>query len=95
MTGVLAAAALVSLSACGDEPRYAEPTGTDCDDWDWDKKTGTYYCDDNNSTHSGRYYHGGTYYNSRKALQESATYKSYATNYKSGIGSGYKGGFGG
>ncbi|MEB2301102.1 hypothetical protein LAV72_15895 [Lysinibacillus xylanilyticus] len=95
MTGALAAAALVTLSACGDERGYAEPTGTDCDDWDWDSETGTYYCDDSHSTHAGGYYHGGKYYNSKNSLQKSADYKSYVSNYKSGIGSGSKGGFGG
>ncbi len=50
MTGVLAAATLASLAACGEERGYSAPTGTDCDDWEWDKSTGTYYCDDNQSS---------------------------------------------
>lgn len=94
MAGVLAAALVTSLAACGQD-RPPKPTGTDCDDWDWDEDTGTYYCDDYNSSHSGGYYHGGRYYSSKQALQSSSTYKSYATQYKSGIGSGTKGGFGG
>jgi len=95
MTGVLAAATLASLAACGEERGYSAPTGTDCDDWEWDKSTGTYYCDDNQSSHSGSYYYGGRYYSSKNSLQESADYKTYSANYKSGIGSGSKGGFGG
>ncbi|MFC9539522.1 hypothetical protein ACFTQ7_06500 [Lysinibacillus sp. NPDC056959] len=95
MTGALAAAALVTLTACGEERGYAEPTGTDCDDWDWDKETGTYYCDDNDSTYARSYYHGGKYYGTKTSLQKSADYKTYVSKYKSGIGSGSKGGFGG
>lgn len=91
MTGVLTAALAASLAACG-EDRPPEPTGYDCDDWDWDKKTGTYYCDDDSSSHSGGYYHSGTVYSNKKALQTSSSYQSYV---KSGIGSGTKGGFGG
>ena len=94
MTGVLAAALVTSISACGQD-RPPEPTGTDCDDWEWDKKTGTYYCDDNHSSHAGGYYHGGRFYPTKKALKSSSAYKSYSTQYKSGIGSGTKGGFGG
>ena len=95
MAGVLATAVVVTLSACGEEERADVPTGTDCDDWEWDSETGTYYCDDNNSPHSGGYYHGGRFYSSKKALQSSTSYQSYSSNYKSGIGSGSKGGFGG
>ncbi|WP_374963108.1 hypothetical protein [Lysinibacillus sp. RS5] len=95
MTGALAAAALLTLTACGEERGYAEPTGTDCDDWDWDDETGTYYCDDHHSTHAGSYYYGGKYYGTKNSLQTSADYKTYKTNYKSGIGSGSKGSFGG
>jgi len=94
MAGVLTTAAMVSLTACSEE-RPAAPTGTDCDDWEWDNKTGTYYCDDNDSSHRGGYYYGGKYYSSKKALEKSKGYKSYSSSYKSGIGSGSKGGFGG
>lgn len=94
MVGVLAAAAMVSLSACSEE-RPAAPKGTDCDDWEWDEDTGTYYCDDDRSSYRGGYYYGGHHYSSKKALQSSKAYKSYSASYKSGIGSGSKGGFGG
>lgn len=95
MTGVLAAALVTSLTACGEQDRPAQPTGYECNDWEWDKNTGTYYCDDDSSSHYGGYYHGGTLYATKKALKSSSAYKSYATQYKSGIGSGTKGGYGG
>jgi len=43
MSGVLTAALVSSLAACGGD-RPPKPVGTDCDDWDWDRETGTYYC---------------------------------------------------
>lgn len=99
MVGVLGAAALVSLTACAEEDAYGEPTGTDCDDWEWDSTTGSYYCDDDDSVRAGHYYYGGYYYDSKKKLKSSSTYMSSSSSgsstYKSGIGSGTKGGFGG
>ncbi|MCP1145121.1 hypothetical protein [Lysinibacillus endophyticus] len=93
MIGVLSVS-LVTLTACG-ENGTPEPTGYDCDDWDWDKETGTYYCDDDNSSYARSYYHGGAFYKSKNELKNSSSYQSYYSNYKSGIGSGIKGGFGG
>lgn len=96
LAGVLAATSMIALSACGEEQqRSAKPTATDCKDWEWDEDTGTYVCDDNRSTRSGHYYYGGQYYSSKNALKQSEDYKTYRANYKSGIGSGSKGGFGG
>lgn len=94
MMGALSAATVASLSACGSE-RPEEPIGYECDDWEWDKDTGAYYCDDDDSTYARGYYHGGGFYKSKKELQNNKAYQSYYTNYKSGIGSGTKGGFGG
>jgi hypothetical protein len=94
MKGVITAALVSSLAACG-QNRPSEPTGYDCDDWDWDKETGTYYCDDRNSAYGGHYYYGGSFYSNKSALKSSSSYKSYQSSYKSGIGSGSKGGFGG
>lgn len=94
MTGVLTAALVTSLAACGQD-RPPKPTGYDCDDWDWDKETGTYYCDDSRSSYHGSYYHGGSFYSNKKTLKSSSIYQSYSKQYKSGIGSGTKGGFGG
>ena len=94
MKGVITAALVTSLTACG-EDRPPEPTGYDCDDWDWDSETGTYYCDDDDSYYGGRYYHSGSFYSSKSSLKSSPSYKSYQSSYKSGIGSGSKGGFGG
>ncbi|MFC3886202.1 hypothetical protein ACFOU2_23025 [Bacillus songklensis] len=94
MTGVLAAALATSMTACGQD-RPPKPTGYDCDDWDWDKETRTYYCDDDSSSYYRSYYHGGTFYSSKNKLKSSSGYKSYYSQYKAGIGSGTKGGFGG
>lgn len=94
MSGVLTAALVTSLAACG-QSQPEEPTGTDCDDWDWDEDTGTYICDDDTSSRSGFYYYGGAFYATKKALKKSSSYKSYSSKIKSGIGSGTKGGFGG
>jgi hypothetical protein len=94
MSGVITAALVSSLAACG-QNRPPEPTGYNCDDWDWDRDTGTYYCDDYDSSHGGHYYHGGTFYSNKNKLKSSSSYQSYASQYKSGIGSGTKGGYGG
>lgn len=100
MMGVLSATLVTSLAGCGTN-RPAEPTDVYCDDWEWDNDTGTYYCDDYDSSSSGSsgssrsYYHGGKMYSSKSELTSSSSYQSYYTNYKSGIGSGTKGGFGG
>jgi hypothetical protein len=94
MAGVLTAALAASLTACG-QNRPPEPTGYGCGDWDWDKETGTYYCDDSRSAYHGSYYHGGSFYSNKQALKGSPVYQSYSSQYKSGIGSGTKGGFGG
>lgn len=97
MMGVLSATLVTSLAGCGSD-RPPEPTGYDCDDWDWDSETGTYYCDEDTSTSSSSsrsYYHGGKVYRSKSDLLSSSSYQTYYTDYKSGIGSGSKGGFGG
>lgn len=98
MMGVLSATIATSLAGCGSN-RPPEPTDVYCDEWDWDDETGTYYCDDYDSSSSSgstrSYYHGGKMYTSKSELHNSAAYKSYYADYKSGIGSGTKGGFGG
>ncbi|MFZ0443179.1 MAG: hypothetical protein WAM95_00710 [Bacillus sp. (in: firmicutes)] len=94
MSGVLTVALVSSLAACGGD-RPPKPTGTDCGDWEWDRESGTYYCDDNDSSYRGHYYYGGSYYSNKNNLKNSSHYKSYSNQYKSGIGSGTKGGFGG
>ncbi|MFC7686987.1 hypothetical protein [Ureibacillus sp. GCM10028918] len=77
MVGVIGAAALVSLTACGgEEEAYGAPTGTDCDDWEWDRTTESYYCDDDDSVRAGHYFYGGHYYDSKKKLTSSSLYKS-------------------
>ncbi|MFB2347366.1 MULTISPECIES: hypothetical protein [Priestia] len=100
MAGVLTTALMTSLVACGstDQARPAKPKDKSCDKWKWDEDTQTYYCSDSSSSsHSGSYYHGGRYYGSKKQLTSSSAYKSFksSSSYKSGIGSGSKGGFGG
>jgi hypothetical protein len=104
MIGVLTTLMASSLVACNtnDESLPPRPNDQDCDDWEWDSDTGTYVCDDDDSTHYRHYYHGGSYYPSKRSLKKSPSYKSYQTTQefqnraKSGIGSGTKGGsFGG
>jgi hypothetical protein len=72
-----------------------EPTGYECDDWEWDDDEGTYYCDDRRSSHFGSYFLLGSLFSSKSALRKSSNYSSHISGYKSGIGSGTKGGFGG
>ncbi|HWO76756.1 MAG TPA: hypothetical protein VNM69_12775 [Bacillus sp. (in: firmicutes)] len=95
MAGVVASIMTVSMAGCNNDPTYAAPTGTDCDDWDWDDESGTYYCDDDDSRYYGGYYYGGRYFSKKSDLNNFSSYKSYYNNYKSGIGSGSRGGFGG
>lgn len=116
LSGLSAAVLSASLAACGtDEPEQAarpeEPTGYECDDWEWDEDAESYYCDDKRSSHFGSYFLLGRLFSSRSALTNSSTYKNYKSNggasssirnggsgsnsSKSGIGSGSKGGFGG
>jgi uncharacterized lipoprotein YehR (DUF1307 family) len=83
-----------------------EPTEYDCDDWEWDDNEGTYYCDDRKSSHFGAFFLLGSMFSNRSALRNSPNYASNlskyknaqsgsSSGYKSGIGSGSKGGFGG
>ena len=67
MSGVLTAALVSSLAACGGD-RPPKPVGTDCGDWEWDRESGTYYCDDNNSSYGGHYYSGGSYYSNKNKI---------------------------
>nr|WP_026089346.1 MULTISPECIES: hypothetical protein [Bacillus] len=95
MAGVMATLMTVTTTACENESRPDKPKDTSCDDWEWDKETGTYYCDDSSSSVYRSYYHGGRVYKSKTSLKADDTYKTYKSSYKSGIGSGTKGGFGG
>lgn len=113
LSGLSAAVLTASLAACGSDTQEAtlpeEPTGYECDDWEWDAETESYYCDDERSTHFGSYYLLGRLFNSKSSLKSSSSYKTYQANggvsgsvsngssgtSKSGLGSGSKGGFGG
>ena len=113
MAGVASTVMAFGMAGCGQSQeeqaaRPAEPTEYDCDDWEWDENEGTYYCDDNRSTHFGAYYFMGMMYANSSAMRSSSAYKKYRNHYqspssgggntgsfKSGIGSGSKGGFGG
>lgn len=109
ISGLSAAVLTTSLAACGEgyEEAYLpeEPTGYECDDWDWDDVTESYYCDDDRSPHYGSYFLLGSLFRSKSALKNSSSYKTYKSNggasslkpgtSKSGLGSGSKGGFGG
>ena len=92
MTGVMASFMTVAVAGCSSSSSMPpEPTDTSCRDWDWDEETGTYYCDDYSSSSYGHYFYNGKSYSSKSALNQN---KSYLT-YKSGIGSGTKGSYGG
>lgn len=93
MAGVVATVMTMSMAGCNDAALPPEPTGTDCDDWDWDDETGTYYCDDHDSRYFGGFFYAGRVFSSKSALRNSSDYKSYFNGYKSGIGSGSRGGF--
>ena len=115
LSGLSVAVLTTSLAACGeDEYEEAalpeEPTGYECDDWDWDDETESYYCDDDRSPHYGSYFLLGSLFRSKNGLKSSSSYKTYKANggatgsvskgsnsgsSKSGLGSGSKGGFGG
>lgn len=95
IAGAVTAAVAIGFVSCSKDDTPDEPTGYDCDDWDWDADEGTYYCDDNRSTHYGSYYLLGRLFANKGALKSSSIYKSHMSTYKSGIGSGTKGGFGG
>lgn len=114
LSGLSAAVLTASLAACGtDETEQAmlpeEPTGYECDDWEWDDETESYYCDDRRSPHFGSFFLLGSLFNSKSALKNSSTYKNYRSNggassitpkrsnpgSNSGLGSGSRGGFGG
>ncbi|TMU83902.1 hypothetical protein FGG79_17245 [Bacillus sp. BHET2] len=95
MAGVAASVMAISVTGCGNQDLPPEPTDVDCDDWDWDDESGTYYCDDDRSSNFGYYYFAGRMFKNKSKLKNFSSYKSYSKSYKSGIGSGSKGGFGG
>ncbi|MCH1624288.1 hypothetical protein [Fredinandcohnia quinoae] len=71
------------------------PDTDSCNDWEWDENLGVWECDDDDSNYRGHYFYGGSFYKGSKKLKASSSYKSYKSSYKSGFGSGSKGGFGG
>lgn len=96
MAGVATSILALGMTGCSqNETSQDEPTGYDCDDWEWDDDEGTYYCDDTRSAHYGGYYFLGNMFSSKSAFKKSSGYSSHISSYKSGIGSGTKGGFGG
>lgn len=94
-----------------EDNRPPEPTDVSCNDWDWDDETGTYYCDDRQSSNFGMYYFMSQMFGSKSMLKANSGFKQYHSTYKSsssssksssssvksksGIGSGSKGSFGG
>ena len=93
MAGVMASLVSVTVAGCGSSSSELppEPTDSSCRDWDWDEETGTYYCDDSTSRSYGHFFYGGKWYKNKSALSQDSSY----TTYKSGIGSGTKGSYGG
>jgi uncharacterized lipoprotein YehR (DUF1307 family) len=95
MSGVVATLMAVSVAGCGNEEGLPPVPDADCDDWEWDSETGTWYCDDEYSSHHGMYYFGKRFYKSKSLLKQANGFNSHLNSYKSGIGSGTKGSFGG
>lgn len=96
MAGVATSVLAFGMTGCGQNQALPEePTGVECDDWEWDDDEGTYYCDDRRSPHFGSYFLLGSMFSSKSALKKSSGYSTHISSYKSGIGSGTKGGFGG
>jgi hypothetical protein len=96
MAGVASSVFLLGMTGCSqNEALPEEPTGIDCDDWEWDDDEGTYYCDDTRSPHYGGYFFLGNMFSSKSAFKKSSGYSNHISSYKSGIGSGTTGGFGG
>ena len=58
---------------------------------------GVWQCDDSSSGYRGHYFYGGRYYQNKSTFKNSSAFKSYQSSaeFKGGIGSGSKGGFGG
>lgn len=83
-----------ALAACGSD-LPDEPTGYECNDWEWDYETETYYCDDYDSPHYKKYFLAKKLYPSKSSLKQSTKYNDYVKSGKSGLGSGVKGGSGG
>lgn len=78
--------------------RYSpEPNDNSCSDWDWDDELGVWQCDDSSSGYRGHYFYGGKYYQNKSTFKNSSAFKTYQSSaeFKGGIGSGSKGGFGG
>lgn len=74
-----------------------KPNDNSCSDWDWDDELGVWQCDDSSSGYRGHYFYGGRYYQNKSNFKNSSAFKSYQSSaeFKGGIGSGSKGGFGG
>ena len=77
--------------------RKQKPNDNSCSDWDWDDELGVWQCDDSSSGYRGHYFYGGRYYQNKSTFKNSSAFKSYQSSaeFKGGIGSGSKGGFGG
>ena len=73
-----------------------KPNDKSCSDWDWDDELGVWQCDDSSSGYRGHYFYGGRYYQNKSTFKNSSAFKSYQSSaeFKGGIGSGSKGGFG-
>lgn len=82
VTGVIGTAMTMMMAGCGASTNTmpSQPNDANCNDWDYDQKTGTYQCDDRGSSYHGHYFYGGSYYGSSSALTSSPSYKSGVSN---------------
>lgn len=53
------------------------PEDEACAEWEWDYDDGVWECEDSSSSYFGHYFYGGTYYNSKSNLYNSAAYIDY------------------
>lgn len=89
LLGVTTTALTLVLAGCNSTNNYSnnnqysngsippQPTDASCRNWDWDSDDGLWECDDQNSSHFGHYYYGGSYYRSVNGLLNSAAGNSY------------------
>jgi hypothetical protein len=104
LTSGLAASSLAGCGSTQSANIPDMPQNEDCRDWEFDDDEGVWVCDDDNSHYYRSYYHGGSFYPTKKSLHGSKSYKNYkssnnfagsSSSKKSGFGKGSSGGFGG
>jgi hypothetical protein len=104
IAGISSTALALGLTGCGNDfeqtaqqPEPDEiPNDASCNDWEWDSEDGVWECDDTRSPYYGHFLYGGLFYNSKKMLKSSSSYKNYqnSSSFKGTSGSKGSTGFG-